>query len=244
MGGGLEHPVPSPAQVKCCGWVSFLNWTENPELMNRTNITFPCSCKKSDEEDALALPQKGFCEAPFGNRTQSGNNPLDWPVYQEVRGWLLGGRLGAQWIQTLRPPASPGPLLHQPFFAELFLPSFDSSACHLHLHLCVHQWVHPRTTQTLLYRTSGLGVVPTPGDPVCWGDAGHRGVTWLCSLLVGLHGEGAGLAAGEPGRHPRRVCGRRCHRGLVPSLPTPAPRLPPPKTAPALQTSGVEGGVG
>ena len=140
MGGGLEHPVPSPAQVKCCGWVSFLNWTENPELMNRTNITFPCSCKKSDEEDALALPQKGFCEAPFGNRTQSGNNPLDWPVYQEVRGWLLGGRLGAQWIQTLRPLASPGPLLHQPFFAELFLPSFDSSACHLHLHLCVHHW--------------------------------------------------------------------------------------------------------
>nr|XP_030720478.1 CD82 antigen isoform X2 [Globicephala melas] len=28
----------------------------------------------------------------------------------------------------------------------------------------------------------------------------------------GLHGEGAGLAAGEPGHHPWRVCGRRCHR--------------------------------
>ncbi|KAB0351910.1 hypothetical protein FD754_016767, partial [Muntiacus muntjak] len=90
------------AQVKCCGWVSFRNWTENPELMNRPNITFPCSCKKSDEEDALVLPQKGFCEAPFGNSTQSGNNAEDWPVYQEgcmekVQGWLqenLGVILG------------------------------------------------------------------------------------------------------------------------------------------------------
>ncbi|KAI4564557.1 hypothetical protein MJT46_010355 [Ovis ammon polii x Ovis aries] len=72
------------AQVKCCGWVSFLNWTENTELMNRANITFPCSCKKSDEDDTLMMPQKGFCEAPFGNGTQSGNNPEDWPVYQET----------------------------------------------------------------------------------------------------------------------------------------------------------------
>ncbi|XP_017914700.1 PREDICTED: CD82 antigen isoform X1 [Capra hircus] len=90
------------AQVKCCGWVSFLNWTENTELMNRANITFPCSCKKSDEDDAPMMPQKGFCEAPFGNGTQSGNNPEDWPVYQEgcmekVQGWLqenLGVILG------------------------------------------------------------------------------------------------------------------------------------------------------
>ncbi|KAI4537292.1 hypothetical protein MG293_012155 [Ovis ammon polii] len=90
------------AQVKCCGWVSFLNWTENTELMNRANITFPCSCKKSDEDDTLMMPQKGFCEAPFGNGTQSGNNPEDWPVYQEgcmekVQGWLqenLGVILG------------------------------------------------------------------------------------------------------------------------------------------------------
>uniref|UniRef100_F6QCC9 CD82 antigen n=1 Tax=Bos taurus TaxID=9913 RepID=F6QCC9_BOVIN len=90
------------AQVKCCGWVSYLNWTENTELMNRTSITFPCSCKKSDEDDALMMPQKGFCEVPFGNKTQSGNNPKDWPVYQEgcmekVQGWLqenLGVILG------------------------------------------------------------------------------------------------------------------------------------------------------
>uniref|UniRef100_A0A8C6FLF0 Tetraspanin n=1 Tax=Moschus moschiferus TaxID=68415 RepID=A0A8C6FLF0_MOSMO len=90
------------AQVKCCGWVSFLNWTENAELMNRANITFPCSCKKTDENDTLMTPQKGFCEAPFGNGTQSGNNPEDWPVYQEgcmekVQGWLqenLGVILG------------------------------------------------------------------------------------------------------------------------------------------------------
>lgn len=82
--------------MKCCGWVSFLNWTENTELMNRANITFPCSCKKSDEDDTLMMPQKGFCEAPFGNGTQSGNNPEDWPVYQEVRGWLSGGEGWAQ----------------------------------------------------------------------------------------------------------------------------------------------------
>lgn len=98
--------------------------------MNRANITFPCSCKKSDEDDAPMMPQKGFCEAPFGNGTQSGNNPEDWPVYQEVRGWLSGGGGWArQWVQTLWPPASPGLLLHRPFFTELFLPSFDSSVC-------------------------------------------------------------------------------------------------------------------
>ncbi|KAI2559529.1 CD82 isoform 2, partial [Pan troglodytes] len=32
--------------------------------------------------------RKGFCEAP-GNRTQSGNHPEDWPVYQELLGMVL-----------------------------------------------------------------------------------------------------------------------------------------------------------
>ncbi|XP_058519120.1 CD82 antigen [Ochotona princeps] len=79
------------AQVKCCGWVSFYNWTENAELMNRTEVTYPCSCEvKGDEDDGLAVAQ-GFCEAV--NATQSGNNLEDWPVYQEgcmekVQAWL------------------------------------------------------------------------------------------------------------------------------------------------------------
>ncbi|KAL2806229.1 CD82 antigen isoform 2 [Daubentonia madagascariensis] len=80
------------AQVKCCGWVSFYNWTDNAELMNRTEVTYPCSCEdKGEEEDGLLL-RKGFCEAP-SNGTQSGNSPEDWPVYKEgcmekVQAWL------------------------------------------------------------------------------------------------------------------------------------------------------------
>lgn len=79
------------AQVKCCGWASFYNWTDNAALMNRTNITFPCSCKRR-EEDSDTLERRGFCEAPH-NATQSGNSPEDWPVYREgcmerVEAWL------------------------------------------------------------------------------------------------------------------------------------------------------------
>uniref|UniRef100_A0A8C0DC72 Tetraspanin n=1 Tax=Balaenoptera musculus TaxID=9771 RepID=A0A8C0DC72_BALMU len=82
------------AQVQCCGWVSFYNWTENAELMSRINITYPCSCEnKSKEDNNSLLPQMGFCEAPVGNGTQSSNNPDDWPVYKEgcmekVQAWL------------------------------------------------------------------------------------------------------------------------------------------------------------
>ncbi|XP_065738174.1 CD82 antigen isoform X2 [Phocoena phocoena] len=81
------------AQVNCCGWVSFYNWTENAELMNRINITYPCSCKNKSKDDSSILPQTGFCEAPVGNGTQSSNNPDEWPVYKEgcmekVQAWL------------------------------------------------------------------------------------------------------------------------------------------------------------
>lgn len=107
MGDGLEQPVPFSAQVKCCGWVSFYNWTENAELMNRINITYPCSCKNKSKDDSSILPQTGFCEAPVGNGTQSSNNPDEWPVYKEVCGWLSGrAGLGAQWVQNLSPPGS------------------------------------------------------------------------------------------------------------------------------------------
>uniref|UniRef100_F6U5N0 Tetraspanin n=1 Tax=Callithrix jacchus TaxID=9483 RepID=F6U5N0_CALJA len=89
------------AQVKCCGWVSFYNWTDNAELMDHPEVTYPCSCEDKGEEDNSRLVRKGFCEAP-GNRTQSGNHPEDWPVYKEgcmekVQAWLqenLGVILG------------------------------------------------------------------------------------------------------------------------------------------------------
>lgn len=79
------------AQAKCCGWVSFYNWTENLELMNHTTITYPCSCEKNGEDD-IRLMRKGFCKVLDSNST-SYNNPEDWPVYQEgcmekVQSWL------------------------------------------------------------------------------------------------------------------------------------------------------------
>ncbi|KAM8814426.1 CD82 antigen isoform 1-T2 [Rhynchonycteris naso] len=80
------------AQGKCCGWVSFYNWTENAELRNRTTVTYPCSCENTTEDNS-SLVRKGFCEPPDGNVTQSGNNPEEWPVYQKgcmesVQAWL------------------------------------------------------------------------------------------------------------------------------------------------------------
>ena len=123
------------------------------------------------------------------------------------------------------------------FYAQMMDTLIHLFARHLHLHLCIHQWIHARTTQTPLCRISGLGVAP-PRDPACQGDAAHRGVTWLCSLLTGLHGEGAGLAAGESGRHPRRVCGRRCHRGLGPLPSTPTPCCPPPDSTCSADVRG------
>ncbi|XP_053417269.1 CD82 antigen [Nycticebus coucang] len=80
------------AQVKCCGWIDFYNWTDNAELMNHTEITYPCSCEDKEEGDDSVILRKGFCKAP-GNETQHGNSPEDWPVYQEgcmkkVQAWL------------------------------------------------------------------------------------------------------------------------------------------------------------
>lgn len=80
------------AQGKCCGWISFYNWTENAELMNRTNVTYPCSCEKKRDDDSHFV-RKGFCEAPDANRTEGINSPEDWPVYHEgcmekVQMWL------------------------------------------------------------------------------------------------------------------------------------------------------------
>ncbi|KAL4690361.1 hypothetical protein H8957_003916 [Semnopithecus entellus] len=100
------------AQVECCGWASFYNWTDNAELMSRPEVTYPCSCEDKGEEDNSLSMRKGFCETP-GNRTQSGNNPEDWPVYKEgcmekVQAWLqenlgiiLGVGVGVAVIELL-----------------------------------------------------------------------------------------------------------------------------------------------
>ncbi|XP_048216141.1 CD82 antigen [Perognathus longimembris pacificus] len=88
------------AQVKCCGWVSAYNWTENEELMNQSGITYPCSCEDTPGDKDLSV-RKGFCHLQ-GNSTQSSNDPDQWPVYstgcmKKVQEWLqenLGVILG------------------------------------------------------------------------------------------------------------------------------------------------------
>lgn len=77
------------AQVECCGWSSFYNWTENWEIQNSTELLYPCSCEKVQEEDNQHIVKKGFCS----NSTLDRNNPDDWPVYEEgcmekVQTWL------------------------------------------------------------------------------------------------------------------------------------------------------------
>lgn len=79
------------AQVKCCGWVSPYNWTDNPVLKNSTKITYPCSCEKMKEEDNQLIVKKGFCES--NNNTMGENNYEDWPVHPEgcmekAQAWL------------------------------------------------------------------------------------------------------------------------------------------------------------
>lgn len=79
------------AQVRCCGWVSPSNWTDNPVLKNSTKTTYPCSCEKMKEEDNQLIVKKGFCESD--NSTASENSPEDWPVHPEgcmekAQAWL------------------------------------------------------------------------------------------------------------------------------------------------------------
>ncbi|XP_010610811.1 CD82 antigen isoform X1 [Fukomys damarensis] len=79
------------AQVRCCGWVSFYNWTDNAALMNRSEPTYPCSCEDQSDEEASLSATTGFCSPQ--NVTQDGNHPERWPVYREgcrekVQAWL------------------------------------------------------------------------------------------------------------------------------------------------------------
>lgn len=87
------------AQVKCCGWADFRNWTDNAELMNHTEVTYPCSCQDTGDEDDRFSLKKGFCQPPrngTGTGTGSGpggNDPDRWPVHREgcmekVQAWL------------------------------------------------------------------------------------------------------------------------------------------------------------
>lgn len=87
----VTRTCPLSAQVKCCGWVDFHNWTDNADLMNRTELTFPCSCQATGDEDDPLSQKKGFCQAPANstaNSTTSSpggrNDPELWPVYKEV----------------------------------------------------------------------------------------------------------------------------------------------------------------
>lgn len=124
-GQWVSAACPLFAQGKCCGWVSFYNWTDNAELMNRTNVTFPCSCEDKRDDDSPLL-RKGFCELPAGNRTESGNSPEAWPVYQEVSGGLWGraGFGDARGFKVKSHAGSPG-LRPLPPSLLLAVPAFD-----------------------------------------------------------------------------------------------------------------------
>ncbi|KAL1786925.1 CD82 antigen [Sigmodon hispidus] len=99
------------AQVKCCGWDSFYNWTENLEIQNSPEPLYPCSCEITGEEDNQRIVKKGFCKV--SNSTQNQTLPEEWPVYQEgcmkkVEAWLqenfgilLGVCIGVAVIELL-----------------------------------------------------------------------------------------------------------------------------------------------
>ncbi|XP_069479413.1 CD82 antigen [Ambystoma mexicanum] len=64
--------------LKCCGWISSQNWTENLVIANSSMSKYPCSCSIDSGEK-----ENGFCTA--GNST--------WPVHtkgcmQQVQNWL------------------------------------------------------------------------------------------------------------------------------------------------------------
>lgn len=48
------------AQVNCCGWASFYNWTDNAELMNRPEVTYPCSCEKKRGRGQQPFHEEGL----------------------------------------------------------------------------------------------------------------------------------------------------------------------------------------
>ncbi|XP_063802335.1 CD82 antigen [Pseudophryne corroboree] len=61
--------------LKCCGWISYQNWTENPNVGNHTDY-FPCSCVANNTR-----AESGFC-----NTTVSALYPAGCEA--QVEGWL------------------------------------------------------------------------------------------------------------------------------------------------------------
>ncbi|XP_051822153.1 CD82 antigen [Antechinus flavipes] len=96
------------SEVKCCGWSSYLNWTANIILRNKTFTSYPCSCEELPDIKQESF-RSGFC---VPNNTVT-NDPSDWPVYQKgcmekVQKWLednlgiiLGTCIGVAVIELL-----------------------------------------------------------------------------------------------------------------------------------------------
>ncbi|XP_056137573.1 CD82 molecule b [Lampris incognitus] len=69
--------------MKCCGWTSPSNWTENIWIKNSSQILYSCSCR-NESLSGTDVRETGLCEHPSA----------DLPVYEtgcisNVEGWLL-----------------------------------------------------------------------------------------------------------------------------------------------------------
>ncbi|KAJ1182537.1 hypothetical protein NDU88_007725 [Pleurodeles waltl] len=85
--------------LKCCGWTSPQNWTENHVIANSSMTKYPCSCGVADNAS-----EHGFCTVAIN---------ASWPVYtngcmQQVETWLqdnigiiLGVCIGVAVIELL-----------------------------------------------------------------------------------------------------------------------------------------------
>lgn len=136
--GWAEWPIKQPvttAQVKCCGWVSHYNWTENEELMGFTKTTYPCSCEKIKEEDNQLIVKKGFCEPD--NSTVGKNNAEDWPVNTEVCVGLAARLCHTEKDRYFSSWMCPGPSLS-------LLPSLvpSSRSAHTMVYRCLEEPTH------------------------------------------------------------------------------------------------------
>ncbi|XP_038621006.1 CD82 antigen [Tachyglossus aculeatus] len=74
------------AQAHCCGWSSYLNWTENIYLEVYNGTAFPCSCMKDNTETM----ERGFC---LINSTKLDDQEAGEKFYKEgckskVQEWL------------------------------------------------------------------------------------------------------------------------------------------------------------
>ncbi|KAM8971240.1 CD82 antigen [Sarcophilus harrisii] len=98
------------SEVKCCGWNSYLNWTANIILRNRTFTSYPCSCGNGEFPD---IEQEGFRSGFCVSNGTVIDDPSKWPVFQKgcmekVQKWLednlgiiLGTCIGVAIIELL-----------------------------------------------------------------------------------------------------------------------------------------------